>query len=137
MVVNQTWLMENIAIGIARRNRMNIEEFGFEKADLVVATAVNAYLKNQTPKVRKEILRAIVNTGGAETVIDVEYLAALIESAKTAAMIRSEEWKDGGDPLVRRTLDFIRETLLTVNGEEYVKAPPEGFLRFIEEWTNE
>ena len=116
---------------------MNIEEFGFERSDLVVVTAVNSYLRNKKPKAREEVLRTIVNTRDVETVIDEQHLVALIESAKAAAMTSSEGWKAGDDPLVRKSMDFIRETLLAVSGKEYVKAPPEQFLRFIEDWTKE
>ena len=52
-------------------------------------------------------------------------------------MIGSEGWKDGGDPLMMKTLAFIREQLPAVDGEEYMKNPPEPFLRFIEDWTKQ
>ena len=39
---------------------MNIEEYEFERSDLVVVTAVNAYLKNLTPEARRETLGEIV-----------------------------------------------------------------------------
>ena len=71
---------------------MNIEEYGFERSDLVVVTAVNAYLKNLTPEARRETLGEIVKQGG---VIDGPALADLIENAKAAAMISSEEWQLG------------------------------------------
>ena len=40
---------------------MNIEKYGFERLDLVVVTAVNAYLKNLTPEARGKTLSEIVN----------------------------------------------------------------------------
>ena len=116
---------------------MNIEEYRFERPDLVVATAVSSYLKNLTPEARRETLAGIVRENGAETVINGPALAALIENAKAAAMIGSEDWKDGGDPLMKKTLSFIRETLPAIDGAEYVKARPKEFLRFIEDWTKE
>ena len=39
--------------------------------------------------------------------------------------------------LKQKILTFIREVLPGVDGAEYVKAPPEEFLRFIEDWTKE
>ncbi len=116
---------------------MNIENYRVERFDLMVATAVNSYLKGLTPEARKETLAGIVREDGAETVIDGPALAALIENAKAAAMVSSEEWKKGGDLLMKKTRSFIRETLPMIEGAEYVKAPPEEFLRFIEDWTKE
>jgi hypothetical protein len=115
----------------------NIEDYGFDRSDLIIATAVNTYLKNLTPEARRETLAGIVRKDGAKTIINSERLAALIESAKAAAMIGSQDWKDGGDPLMKRTLDFIREQLPAVDGEEYIKNPPEPFLRFIEDWAKQ
>ena len=71
---------------------MDIEKYGFERSDLVVVTAVNAYLKNLTPEARTETLSEIVKQDG---VIDGPALAALIENAKAAAMISSEAWQPG------------------------------------------
>lgn len=106
---------------------MNIEEYGFERSDLVVVTAVNAYLKNLTPEARREILSEIVKQDG---VIDGSALAALIENAKAAAMISLEEWQPGeGD--YQRALSFIQEQLPAADGEKYVKKIPEKFLQFI------
>lgn len=109
---------------------MNIEEYGFDRADLVVVTAVNAYLKNLTPEARSTTLAEVVKRNGAVTVIDGDKLTTLIESAKAAAMIGTETWQDGeGD--YQKTLDFIRETLPTVDSRKY--ATDERFLRFIED----
>ncbi len=49
---------------------MNIEEYGFERSDLVVVTAVNAYLKNLTPEARRETLSEI---GKAYSGADLAY----------------------------------------------------------------
>ena len=43
---------------------MYIEKYGFERSDLVVVTAVNAYLRNLTPEARKETLAEIVKQDG-------------------------------------------------------------------------
>ena len=115
---------------------MNIEKYRFEPSDLVVVTAVNAYLKNLKPAARKETLAGVIRQNGAETVIDGPELATLIESAKAAAMIDSEAWSQG-EGIYQKTLDFIRETLPAVDGTEYIKNPPEQFLRFIEDWSAE
>ena len=115
----------------------NIEDYGFDRSDLVIATAVNSYLKKLTPEAREETLAGIVRQDGAKTTIDGEKVAALIENAKAAAMIGVQDWKDGGDPLMMKTLAYIREQLPAVNGEEYMKNPPEPFLRFIEDWTRQ
>jgi len=111
----------------------NIEEYGFERSDLVVATAVNAYLKNMTTEARKETLEGLVRQDGAETVINAQALTQLFESSKAMAMISVQAWKDGGDPLMKKTLTFIQEQLPAVNGKEYAKNPPEKFLRFLED----
>ena len=112
---------------------MDIEKYGFERSDLVVVTAVNAYLRNLTPEARKETLAEIVKQDG---VIDGPALAALIESAKTAAMISLDAWQPGeGD--YQRALSFIQEQLPAVDGEEYVKKMPEKFLQFIEDCVAE
>lgn len=96
---------------------MNIEKYGFERSDLVVVTAVNAYLKKLTPEARRKTLSEIVKQDG---VIDGLALAALIENAKAAAMISSEEWQPGeGD--YQRALSFIQEQLPVVDGKKYVK----------------
>lgn len=109
-----------------------IEDYGFEQSDLVVATAVNGYLKNLTPAARKETLEGIVRQDGAETVIDGPLLTQLIENAKAAAMISSQAWKPGeGD--YQKVLAFIREQLPAVNSEEYAKNPPREFLHFLED----
>ena len=111
----------------------NIEEYGFERSDLVVATAVKSYLKNLSTEARKETLKGIMRQEGAEIVMDGPALTRLIESAKAMAMIGTEAWKDGGDPLMKKTLTFIRETLPAVNSEEYAKNPPREFLQFLED----
>lgn len=111
---------------------MNIEKYGFERSDLVVVTAVNAYLKNLTPEARREILHTVVMRDGEDTQIDGPALATLIENAKAAALISSGEWHPGeGD--YQRALAFIHEQLPAVDGKEYVKNVPEKFLRFIED----
>ena len=126
---------KHIAAGKHKEDRGmgNIEDYGFERSDLVVATAVNGYLKNLTPAARKETLEGIVKQNGAETVIDGPALAQLIEDAKAAAMISADAWKDGGDPLMKKTLSFIREILPSVDGKEYAKNLPKGFLQFLED----
>ena len=37
----------------------NIEDYGFDRSDLVIATAVNSYLKKLTPEAREETLAGI------------------------------------------------------------------------------
>ena len=115
----------------------NIEDYGFDRSDLIITTAVNSYLKNLTPEAKRETLAGIVRQDGAETVINGSALAALIESAKAMAMIGTQGWKDGGDPIMKRTLVFIREQLPAVYGEEYINKQPEKFLRFIEDWAKQ
>ena len=115
----------------------NIEDYGFNRSDLVIATAVNSYLKKLTPEALEEMLAGIVRKDGATTKINGERVAALIESAKAAAIIGSEDWKDGGDPLMKKTLEFIREQLPAVDGEEYIKKHPKKFLRYIEDWAKQ
>lgn len=115
----------------------NIEDYGFDRSDLVIATAVNSYLKKLTPEAREETLAGIIRQDGAMTRINGERAAALIENAKAAAMIGSEGWKDGGDPLMIKTLAYIREQLPAVNAEEYIKKQPKKFLQFIEDWTKQ
>ncbi len=108
---------------------MNIEKYRFDRSDLVVVTAVNAYLKNLTPEARRETLSEIVKQDG---VIDGPALAALIENAKAAAMISAEGWQPGeGD--YQRAISFIRDQFPAMDGKEYVKKMPEKFLRFIED----
>ena len=115
----------------------DIEDYGFDRSDLIIATAVNSYLKNLTPEARRETLVGIIRQDGAKTKINSKRLAELIESAKSTAMIGSQEWKDCGDQLMKKTLEFIREQLPTVDGKEYMKNPPEEFLRFIEDWAKQ
>ena len=115
----------------------NIEDYGFDRSDLIIATAVNSYLKNLTPEARKETLDGIVLQDGVKTVINGPALANLIESAEAMAMIGTQGWKDGGDSLMKKSLAFIREQLPTVDGEKYMENPPEPFLRFIEDWTKQ
>ena len=115
---------------------MNIEKYGFEPSDLVVVTAVNAYLKNLKPEARKETLAGVIRQNGAETVVDGPALATLIENAKATAMIGFEAWSEG-EGIYQKTLDFIREALPAIDGTEYIKNPPEQFLRFIEDWSAE
>ena len=38
----------------------NIEDYGFDRSDLIIATAVNSYLKNLTPEASKETITGIV-----------------------------------------------------------------------------
>jgi len=111
---------------------MNIEKYGFDRDGLVVATAVNSYLKNMTPEARKETLTEIVSRDGNETVVDGPALAALIDAAKAVAMIGSEEWQDG-EGIYQKALNFIRESLPAVDGSKYVAGMPESFLRFIQD----
>ena len=80
----------------------NIEDYGFDHSDLIIATSVNSYLKNLMPEARREALDRIVRQEGAETVINGPALATLIESAKAAAMIGSQDWEDGDDVMASR-----------------------------------
>lgn len=112
---------------------MDIEKYGFERTDLLVVTAVNAYLKKLTPEARKETLAEIVKQ---DRVINGPALVDLIEDAKAAAMISVEAWQPGeGD--YQRALSFIQEQLPAVDGAEYVKKTPEKFLQFIEDCAAE
>ena len=113
---------------------MNIEKYGFDKDGLVVASAVNSYLKGLTPEARSTTLAEIMKQDGADTAINGEKLITLIEAAKAAAMIGSEAWRDG-DGIYQKTLDFIRATLPAVDGKKYVAD--EQFLRFIQDWAKE
>ena len=115
----------------------NIEDYGFDRSDLVIATTVNPYLKKLTPEAREETLAGIVRQEGTETRINGKRVAALIENAKAAAMIGVQDWEDGGDPLMMKTLEFIREQLPAVDGKEYIKKQPKKFLRFIEDWAKQ
>ena len=106
---------------------MDIEKYGFERTDLLVVTAVNAYLKKLKPEVKRETLSEIVKKDG---VIDGPLPEYLIENAKAAALISAEAWQPGeGD--YQRALYFIQEQLPEVDGKKYVKHVPEKFLRFI------
>jgi hypothetical protein len=109
---------------------MNIEKYGFDRNDLIVATVVNVFLRNMTPEARKETLAEIVKWDGSEIVINGPALAALIENAKAAAMIGFERWQDG-EGIYQKALDFIRESLPAVDGKKYVTD--ERFLRFIQD----
>ena len=100
---------------------MNIDGYRFDNRDLVVATAVNAYLEKLTPEAREETLKIIVRREGSETVFDGPALATLIESAKAAAMITSENWQEG-EGIYQKTLTFIQETLPSLDGKEYIKS---------------
>ena len=113
---------------------MNIEKYGFDKDGLVVASAVNSYLKGLTPEARSTTLAEIMKQDGAESVVNGEKLITLIEAAKAAAMIGSEAWRDG-DGIYQKTLDFIRATLPAVDGRKY--GADEQFLRFIQDWAME
>lgn len=112
---------------------MNIEQYGFGREDLLVVTAVSAYLKKLTPEARREILSEIVKRDG---VIDCSALAVLIENAKAAAMISLGEWKPG-EGNYQMALSFIQEHLPALDGKKYVKKMPEKFLQFIEDRSAE
>ena len=112
---------------------MDIEKYGFERSDLVVVTAVNAYLKNLTPEARTETLAEIVKQ---DSVIDGPALADLIENAKGAALISAEAWQPGeGD--YQKALGFIQEQLPAVDGKEYAAGMSKKFLQFIEDCAAE
>ena len=115
----------------------NIEDYGFDRSELIIATAVNSYLKNLTPEARRKALAGIVRQEGVETVVNGSALATLIESAKAAAMIGSQDWEDGDDLFAKRTLEYIRDQLPALDGKEYMKNPPKEFLRFIEDWAKQ
>ena len=55
---------------------MYIEEYGFDRNDLIVVTAVKAYLKKLTPEARMEVLSEIVKKDG---VIDERALSFIQE----------------------------------------------------------
>jgi hypothetical protein len=115
---------------------MNIEKYGFDRNDLIVATVVNVFLRNLAPETKKETLAEIVSCEGNETVVDGPALAALIENAKVVAMIGSEEWQDG-EGIYQKMLSFIRESLPAVDGKKYIARMPESFLRFIQDLATE
>ena len=115
---------------------MNLVRYKFDKKDLIVATAVNGYLKKMKPDAREKVLAGIVKEEGAETLINGPALATLIENAKAVMMVTSEDWQEGDD-IYQKALFFIQEQLPAVNGKKYVASDPEEFLRFIRDWTKE
>ncbi len=52
-------------------------------------------------------------------------------------MIGSQDWKDCGASLMKKTLAYIRKQLPFVDGKEYVKKMPEQLLRFLEDWEKQ
>ena len=111
---------------------MDLEKYSFSRNDLVVAAAIDSYLRALTSEARREMMAGIVHRGDGETVIDGKGLAALIENAKAAAMISSEAWRPGeGD--YQKSVEYIREQLPAVDGQKYVENMPERFARFIQD----
>ena len=115
---------------------MNLDRYKFDKEDLIVAAAVNGYLKKMKPEAREKVLAGIVSREGSETVINGPALATLIENAKVATMVTSEDWQEGDD-IYQKALSFIREQLPAVDGKKYVAKDPKEFLRFIRDWAKE
>ncbi len=115
---------------------MNLDRYKFDKEDLIVAAAVNGYLKKMKPEAREKVLAGIVSREGSETVINGPALATLIENAKASAMVTSVDWQEGDD-IYQKALFFIQEQLPTVDGKKYVAGDPEELLRFIRDWTKE
>lgn len=111
-----------------------MEKYGFDRDGLVVATAVNAYLKNLMPAARAEVLKKLIRQDGVETVVDGPALIKLIENARASAAISAENWKPGeGD--YQKALTLIREQLPAADGKRY--AHDERFLRFVEDLAEE
>ena len=117
-------------------SNVNIMNYKLERKDLLVATAIDAYLKNMIPEARKEQLGRIIHKVGEANVIEGEELATLIESAKAAAMIGTEAFGDGED-IYQKSIEYIRSTLPTIDGREYVKDIPRELARFLWDWAQE
>lgn len=112
---------------------MNIEDYSLTREDLVVATAIHAYLETMLPEARRETMSGIVhNVHSDDAVIDDTKLAVLIESAKAAVMVSVEAWKNGTG-VYQRSLKFIRKELPAVSGESYVQNISERFVKFVED----
>lgn len=119
---------------------MNIEDYSLTREELVVATAIHAYLEKLEPEARRATMSGIVHrdinrnvhSDGVEMVIDDRKLAALIETAKVAAMVSVEGWKDGTG-VYQRSLKFIRKELPAVSGESYAQNISEHFAKFVED----
>lgn len=112
---------------------MNIEDYALTREELVVAAAIDAYLETLEPEARRETMSGIVdNAHNDAAVIDTTKLAVLIESAKAAAMVSVEKWKNGTGTY-QRSLKFIRKELPAVSGESYVQNLSKQFAKFVED----
>lgn len=112
---------------------MNIEDYALTREELVVATAIDAYLETLEPETRRETMSGIVDNAHSDAaVINTTKLAALIESAKAAAMVSVEKWKDGTGTY-QRSLKFIRKELPAVSGDNYARSISEQFVKFVED----
>ena len=111
---------------------INLEKYDFSRDELIVAVAIKSYLQELAPDTRKEMMTALVHQDGAETVIEGEELAELIENARAAAMLASEAWQPGeGD--YQKSLEYIREQLPKIHGRKFAQTASSRFAEFIED----
>ena len=93
---------------------MNIEKYGFERSDLVVVTAVNAYLKKLTPEARRETLSEIVKQGG---VIDGPGACSPDRKRQDCCDDQFGSMAAGEREIIRRHLALSRSSFLQWTGK--------------------
>lgn len=133
--------------GILRN--VKAEQYGLKLADMVVAAMLKAYLQEMVKEEVPDLLSRIVSPGmrsirggtvkergleqSAWITIDGAKLAALIESARAAAVISADAWlAQKGERLLRKTIEYMRDDVFPgLSGERYVASMPVEMAEFI------
>ena len=90
-----------------------LENHGAKIRDMLVQELIRSYISHTPVDAAQEQMGRIVRPGAQGMTVDRDELAALIESARSAAVIDAMEWKpDDRERLLKTTIDFLRDDFL-------------------------
>ena len=103
-----------------------LENHGAKIRDMLVQELIRSYISHTPVDAAQEQMGRIVRPGAQGMTVDRDELAALIENARSAAVIDAMEWKpDDRERLLKTTIDFLRDDFLpTLDGREYAASMP-------------
>lgn len=101
-----------------------LENHGAKIRDMLVKELIRSYISHAPADAVQEQMKRIVRPGDQGMIVDRDELAALIENARSAAIIDAMEWKtDDRERLLKTTIDFLRDDFLpTLDGREYAAS---------------
>ena len=112
--------------------KIEIERYGFNEHDTIIATMVKGYLITN-PEAAPASLNEIVKAqAGKQYRIDGPKLSALIDSAKSVVINAADSCEAHDDSMLREAIAVVKEeTIPQISGKKYVETMPVAFAEFI------